>query len=195
MREWFLDRYRGRRGLLGWFVFRADVRWLRHLVRTTRAGVLMLCVASGASAQTVPPDSYPAEGSQRDADRQLARVRAELAQEKLDRKIDMAMWTFVGAAAADWTVSAVCIKVRCESAGNGHRTSFFMGSGFEEPEVATVVGLGVDVAFVWAIRTYVAPDHPELAQFLYYVGAGLRGSFAIIKARDLRRNTIRTVPR
>jgi hypothetical protein len=27
---WLMDRYRGRRGFLGWIVLRADVRWLRR---------------------------------------------------------------------------------------------------------------------------------------------------------------------
>jgi hypothetical protein len=31
--EWLMDRYRGRRGLRGWLVARADVRWLRRAVR------------------------------------------------------------------------------------------------------------------------------------------------------------------
>ena len=36
MLEWFMNRYRGKRGLFGWLVLRADVRWLNHIVRVAK---------------------------------------------------------------------------------------------------------------------------------------------------------------
>lgn len=31
--EWFMNRYRGRRGFLGWLVLRADAWWLSYAAR------------------------------------------------------------------------------------------------------------------------------------------------------------------
>jgi len=34
--ERWMDRYRGRPGLFGWIVLRADVRWLKRALRAVR---------------------------------------------------------------------------------------------------------------------------------------------------------------
>jgi hypothetical protein len=34
--EALMDRYRGTRGLFGWLVRRADVRWIRRMVRVAK---------------------------------------------------------------------------------------------------------------------------------------------------------------
>jgi hypothetical protein len=142
---------------------------------------LMLACASGTDAQTLrdvlrepplytlaqaPPYHDDAAGPARD---------------------DTALWVFVASASADWSVTAVCFEFQCGPSTAGFTT-------INAPKKGTAVGLLVDGAFAVAVREWIQPDHPKLAQALFYGGAVIRLLLVTQKIGDLRRNTARTAP-
>jgi hypothetical protein len=96
------------------------------------------------------------------------------------KKDDTALWVFVAAASADWSVTAVCYDIDC-----GANTKGFAGS-IDSPKKATGVGLLIDGAFLYVVREWVAPDHPKVAATLFYTGAVLRIILVTHKISDLR---------
>jgi hypothetical protein len=104
------------------------------------------------------------------------------------KKDDTALWVFVAAASADWSVTAVCYDIDC-----GANTKGFAGA-IDSPKKATGVGLLIDGAFLYVVREWVQPDHPKVAATLFYAGAVLRVILVTHKVSDLRRNMARTAP-
>jgi hypothetical protein len=140
-------------------------------------GLLVLAfvlAAGGAEAQTLGellrnPPLYALE--------QAPPYHDDAAGPKRD---DTALWVFVAAASADWSVTAVCYDIDC-----GANTKGFAGS-IESPKKATGVGLLIDGAFLYVVREWVQPDHPKVAATLFYAGAVLRIILVTHKISDLR---------
>jgi hypothetical protein len=97
------------------------------------------------------------------------------------KRDDTALWVFVAAASADWSVTAVCYDIDC-----GANTKGFAGS-IDSPKKATGVGLLIDGAFLYVVREWVQPDHPKVAATLFYTAAVLRVVLVTHKISDLRR--------
>ena len=142
------------------------------------AVVLLLLSVGTAQAQTLgevlrDPPLYSLEQGQ-------SPPYTDAAAQK-PKQDDTALWVFVAAASADWSVTAVCYDIDC-----GANTKGFAGA-IDSPKKATGVGLLIDGAFLYVVREWVAPDHPKVAATLFYTGAVLRVILVTHKISDLRR--------
>jgi len=120
------------------------------------------------------------------AERQAAIAKQEHADADA---LNTATWFYLGTAAADWSVTAVCDKVFC---GDRTQTGLFI-RGIEDPKASVPLGLAVDALTVILIRQVVAPYNQRLARVLLYGLGGARVVFVANKVNDLRDHT-RRVP-
>jgi hypothetical protein len=131
---------------------------------------------------------YPAGRPLPDAE--LQRLQAErAAKQRAERDaLNTATWTYVATAGADWAVYAVCVEVTCTDSGKTQTGQFLHGV---KPAAAVPIGLAIDVGIVLAIREWLAPEHPKLAQFLLYGLSGARVIVLTDRIRDLRGHAVR----
>jgi hypothetical protein len=103
------------------------------------------------------------------------------------KRDDTALWVFVAAASADWSVTAICFQLECGPNTKGFTT-------IDSTKKATTVGLLIDGGLIYGVREWLQPDHPKLAQAIFYGAAVVRLLLVTQKVSDLRRNTTRTAP-
>lgn len=164
----------------------------RRSLRSVATVLLLLCVATPTRAQDRPLARAIAAAFDQRSDATLQRLEAERrAAEHADRdRLNVATAVFLGTAGADWSVTAVCFRVRCADDG-GFKTSYFVADGFKNRNAALALGLALDTAIVFVTRDAIAPEHPKLARTLLYVLSGVRLVIVADKVGDLRRNARR----
>jgi hypothetical protein len=132
---------------------------------------------------------YVSEESRQRAERIIAEIEAdarEKAHQEEMEQVKIASWIYVGVAAADWSVTAACFKQHCDGVP-GYRASYLAwGNGFEEPAVATILGVALDAAVVFAVNQWVAEEHPRVAQAILYGLSGVRLVILTDRVSDLR---------
>lgn len=153
---------------------------MKHLI-----AVLLLLLPSVVSAQTLRELSRQPVAFQQTTTTVVIRVSQEHAD--LDA-LNHATWFYVGTAAADWSVTAVCARVTCSDDGHTQAGLFLHGV---EPRWSIPLGLAIDAGLVYAIRAFIAPDNPKLARVLLYGFGGARVVFVTTKVTDLRHHAVR----
>ena len=103
---------------------------------------------------------------------------------------DTAMWVYLAAISADWSVTAICAKFQCAPNHFGYVRGVEQGHQTR----ATVLGLVIDGTLVYGVREWVQPDHPKIANAILYGLSVFRTIGMTHKASDLRRNTTRSAP-
>jgi len=117
------------------------------------------------------------------------KVKAQKARDHADQDaLNTATWVYISAAAADWSVTAVCAKVIC---GDTHTQTGFL-YGIEKPAAAIPLALALDAVIVIGVRELVAPDHPKIARALLYGTGAVRLVFVANKVNDLREHAQRS---
>ena len=145
-------------------------------------GVLLL--APSADAQSLRDMSNRPIAYQQSPNGHLVVVQAEREEREA---LNQATWVYIAAAAADWSVTAVCARVIC---GERTQTGLVL-YGVEDARWAIPLGLAIDAVFVFGVRELVAPDHPKLARGLLYGASAVRLVFVVDKVNDLRDRTVR----
>ena len=178
-----LDRWRGQPGVMGWLTLRWDVKMLKLYAWWISLAVLLLLpgAAQAQSLREISSRPYYASSSQRTPEQQQ-----QIDHQNLDA-LNHATWFYVGTAAADWSVTAVCARVLC---GDRTQTGLFL-HGVERPAWSIPLGLAIDAGTVWTIRAFIAPDYPKAARVLLYGLGGARLIFVTNKVTDLRDRTVR----
>lgn len=147
--------------------------------------VVVLALAVPAHAQSLRALSQQKLEPGKSPDAQA--VAAQRARDHADLDaLNTASWVYIGTAAADWSVTAVCAKVLC-----GDRTQTGFLYGVEKPAAAIPIGLAIDAAVLIGVREWLAPDHPKIARALLYGLSGVRVVFVANKVNDLREHVHR----
>lgn len=149
--------------------------------------VVVLALAVPAHAQSLRAISQRPVALQQMHSPDGRAVAAQRARDHADLDaLNTASWVYIGTAAADWSVTAVCAKVLC-----GDRTQTGFLYGVEKPAAAIPIGLAIDAAVLIGVREWLAPDHPKIARALLYGLSGVRVVFVANKVNDLREHVHR----
>lgn len=109
--------------------------------------------------------------------------------------LDLPSKIYLGAAAADWTTTgALFAGTPYAYEGNPmygwvmDKDRIAAGQRAHGGQVAAVLVMSAafDVATVWAVNRWVAPEHPKLAKALMLVGVGVRSGQAVTNLRRLQ---------
>lgn len=156
--------------------------------RAKLLAILFVLCATSVSAQTLRELSNRPDPQALNREQIEARERARLERDRQDRDaLNIASWVYISAAAADYSVTAVCARVLC---GDRTQTGLFF-YGIEEPKIAIPLAIAADALVLWGVREFVAPDHPKIARALLYGSSGFRLVLITNKVSDLRTREVR----